>query len=147
VFVEESIVIDAGIDRVWETFTDITCWKDWSKTLEPLPVKDAGKIIEGARLKFCIRPFSLPVTFEPEVQEVLPNKRILWTGSRYGIHARHEFLFEEVGKGVRLTSRETFVGLPLRFAEFLFPRSRILKLTRSLLLDLKNAVESGPRET
>ena len=100
------------------------------------------ELVEGERLNFCIRPFTFPITFEPEIQEVVYGERIVWTGQKYGIFARHEFHFNEVPGGVEVVSRETFRGLLVAFGGiYFFPRRRIHQLTVSLLEDLKKAVE------
>jgi uncharacterized protein YndB with AHSA1/START domain len=31
--IEESIFINAPIDKVWQTFTDLTCWRQWNSVL------------------------------------------------------------------------------------------------------------------
>lgn len=140
--IEACIVIEADLTTVWETINDVTCWKLWNTVLEDRTLDAHEAIIEGDRLQFCIRPFSFPITFEPEIQEVVYGKRIVWTGRKYGIFARHEFHFSEVEGGVEVRSRETFRGALVAFGGlYFFPRRRIRQLTVSLLEDLKKAVE------
>ena len=139
--IEKTVLINATIDTVWDTFTDLTCWKDWCSVMEDV-TSHTGHLTEGKRFKFCIRPFNFPLNIEPRVEEMLFQKRIVWSGKKHGVSARHEFTFTQQHDGVLLTSRETFSGAVLKFSRFLFPREKLQKLTLSMLHDLKDAAES-----
>ncbi len=140
--VAASVIIHAPIEVVWQTFVDVACWQDWNEVIENRTAAQQSALAEGNRLQFCIRPFAFPIGFEPEIQEIVPQERVVWTGGRYWIHARHEFIFENLNGAVKVTSREVFEGLPLIFAGFLFPEKRIHKMVVALLDDLKGAAES-----
>jgi uncharacterized protein YndB with AHSA1/START domain len=142
--IEESVLIEAGMDRVWETFTDLACWPEWSRAVTPLPGGEAGRLQEGGRFRFCVRPFAFPVHFEPRVEEVKPRERLVWYGTKYGVSARHEFSFKETTGGVLLRSRETFAGLLMPVLALFFPAGRIRALTASMLMELKEAAEIQP---
>jgi hypothetical protein len=141
--IEESIVIHAPIDKVWETFTDVSCWKNWTSVLENVPNSGNERLSARKKFTWCIRPFVFPVYFEPVVEEVVPHERVVWSAKKYGIAARHEFTFQKEGNGVRLTSREEFSGPPLVFSAVLFSRWKLTELTRSFLRDIKQAAEGG----
>ena len=138
--IDESIVIQAPLDTVWKTFTDIACWADWNTVMEDVP---AGReaMEKGAPLEFCIRPFLFPVRLEPVIEEVVRNEKVTWSGTKFGISSRHEFFFEKSGVGVRVRSRESFTGGPLEAMSFAFPERRIREMTQALLRDLKKAAE------
>lgn len=138
--VEESVLIDARMEKVWETFTDLSCWQDWVRAAE-VEAGEGEHIEEGKKLKLCLRPFSFPVYIEPVVDEVTPHKRVVWSGQKYGVASRHEFIFENTGKGVRLTSRETFEGPAEGAWRSVFPEKKIRELTTSILRDIKEAAE------
>jgi len=70
------------------------------------------------------------------------HERVVWSGSKYGIFARHEFTFEMLEDHVRVISRETFKGMTMENMKFIFPAWRIRELTKSLLTDLKEASET-----
>jgi hypothetical protein len=140
--IEERIVINADMERVWSTFNDLTCWKDWSETIEGISSEDATSFREGARLQFCIRPFSVPINVRPTVGEVVPGEKICWYGTKFGIYSEHEYVFEELEGGVRVTSRERFSGIGMRAAGFAFPKKTIRELTAAVLRELKRAAES-----
>lgn len=143
--IEEQVMIDAPLERVWDMFSHLGGWKDWNTVLQGLSCDSAERAGTGAEMECSIRPYAFPVPFRFRIDEVIPRERILWTASKYGITARHEYRFEQVTRGVRVTSREVFTGLPVIFGGLFFPRGRIRQLTVRLLQDLKSAAESGRR--
>jgi uncharacterized protein YndB with AHSA1/START domain len=140
--IEETITIKAPLSRVWNLFHDLTCWADWNTILND--VKSAETcLIEGGKFSCCIRPYAFPVYFQPKVIEIVPEKKIVWTGRKYWISSLHEFFFEEKIEGTIIRSREVFSGLPIILGGFLFPRQRLTGLTTSFLEDLKRASEAA----
>ena len=139
--IEESIFINAPINKVWQTFTDLTCWLRWNSVLKNVTTEQAY-IKKGKTFSCAIWLFLFPVYFEFFIEEVIPNDRIVWSGSKYGIFARHEFIFQASEKGVRVTSKETFQGITIENISFIFPSWRIRGMTKSLLGDLKKASET-----
>jgi hypothetical protein len=139
--VEESVLILAPQEKVWKTFTDLSCWEDWNTVLKDVSARD-NSIERGGTFRCSIRPFFFPVRFEPIIEEVILWEKIVWTGSKYGISLRHEFIFEKDERGVHLVSRETFSGIAVETVPALFPEQRIRELTRLFLKDLKEAAES-----
>lgn len=140
--IEESILIKADIKKIWKTFTDLTCWADWN-TVARDAVSDSGRLEEGEQFTFCLRPFSVPITLKPKIEEVVPAQRVVWTGSKFGIFSRHEFLFQQIDDSVLVMSSETFHGLPLLFGGQHFTEGTVRKLTVAMLNDLKMACETG----
>jgi uncharacterized protein YndB with AHSA1/START domain len=139
--IEEYVFIDAPLKKVWDTFTDLTCWKDWSTVMSNVS-SEAALLTEGKRFRFCIRPFDIPVNIEPIVEEIIPGLRIVWSGRKHGITARHEFTFQVKKEGVLLTSRETFSGAILKPLKFFFPKRKIRELSILMLHDIKAAAEN-----
>lgn len=140
--IEETVLIQADMGKVWETFTDLTCWQDWSRTLTPMPGGETRRLERGRRFRFCIRPFAFPVHLEPLVEEVVPLERIVWSGAKYGVSARHEFSFRETADGVLLRSRETFSGALIPVLTMLFSKRRVRDITTGMLRELKKAAEA-----
>jgi ligand-binding SRPBCC domain-containing protein len=139
--IEDSIIINAPLDRVWNTFTDLTCWKDWSSVLGDVTA-ETKTLTEGKRFKFCLRPFNLPLNVAPIVEEVIQHERIVWSGSKHGVHARHEFSFQETDTGILLQSIETFSGNILKVFGFAFPVQKMKDLTILMLNEVKEASEN-----
>lgn len=140
--ISESIVINAPLTKVWDNFTDLTCWKEWSTVMSNVS-SETERLTEGKSFKFCIRPFTFPVNVEPVVEELITEQRIVWTGSRHGIKARHEFLFEEKNGKTLLTSNELFKINWFKRLFFHIPKKRLHRLSVLMLQDLKDACENN----
>lgn len=140
--IEEIITINAPVAKVWNLFRDLTCWADWNSILSDVSSAETC-LIEGGRFSCCIRPYAFSVYFQPKVIEIVPEKKIVWTGRKYWISSLHEFFFEETSEGSVIKSRETFSGPPVILGGFLFPRKRLKGLTVSFLEDLKRASEAA----
>jgi hypothetical protein len=140
--IEEEILIHAPVQKVWETFTHLACHKDWNTVMENLS-SEYAEMREGLRFRCSLRLFVFPISVEPFVEEFIPLKKIVLTGSKFGVVARHEYGFEESGKGVCVTSRESFRGIGVIALGFFFPAWRIRELTQALLKDLKKAAEQS----
>lgn len=140
--IRESIVINTPLKKVWNTFTDLTCWKEWSTVVSNVSA-ETESLTEGKSFKFCIRPFMFPVNVEPVVEELVPGQRIVWSGARHGISARHEFRFEDKNGKTLLTSHEVFK--PNWFTRFFIyiPKKRLQRLSILMLQDLKHACENN----
>ncbi|GBE06905.1 MAG TPA: hypothetical protein ENG95_00845 [Nitrospirae bacterium] len=139
--IEDTMLINATLEKVWDIFTDLTCWKDWSTTLTNVTY-DKKRLTKGESFAFCLRPFNIPLRMKPVVKEILPREHVIWSGSKYGISARHEFIFKSHDGKVLLTSRETFAGVLVQPLVFFFPARKMRKLTISMLQELKAAAES-----
>jgi hypothetical protein len=138
--IEESVHIDAPLERVWKTFTDLTCWQDWNSVMKDVS-SGSQSIEKGEAFRFCLRPFFFHVNIEPFIEEVIPNKLVVWAGSKFGIFARHEFFFEGAGEGTTVKSMESFKGMTVDTMPLIFPEKVIREMTRTLLMDLKKAAE------
>jgi hypothetical protein len=138
--IEEETLINAPLEKVWKTFTDLTCWVNWNSVLRDVST-DHGSIEKGETFSCSLRPFIFPVHFESFIEEVALHERVVWSGSKYGIFARHEFVFEKLEDRIRVFSRESFKGMTMENMKFVFPAWRIRELTKSMLNDLKEASE------
>lgn len=140
--IEESILILSPIEQVWGVFTDLTSWSRWNTVMADVS-SESLHIAEGTRFRYWIRPFFIPLSFEPLIEEVIPNKKISWRGEKFRITAVHEYIFLETDQGVSLTSRETFSGGPLALAGMILFSGRLKEMTLTLLKGLKDAVEKS----
>jgi hypothetical protein len=138
--IKESITINAPLSKVWETFTDLTCWMDWNTVIKN--VKSQEKYLTNAKdMKCSFRPFIFPIKVKIEIEEITPYERLVWSARKKGLFAFHEFYFQKSEKGVLVTSKETFSGLLAGASGFLLPVKRMHSLTRTFLKDLKKASE------
>lgn len=140
--IEASVTINADAKKVWDMFIDLSSWHAWNTVLTVVSSGKKGKIAEGTSFTFLIRPLAFLVQLEPLAYEVVPGKKIVLTGHRFGICARHEFFFEGNEATTTLTSRETFTGLPSLLPTWIFVEKRMKKLTWDMLHDLKTAAEA-----
>jgi len=140
--IEHSVKINAELQHVWDVFVDISCWNDWNTVAVDVR-SDTGRLTEGKRFEFCIKPFVLPLNIRPVVEKLVPGKHVIWSGSKYGINARHEFVFEECEGGVKVTSREIFDGKALKFILVKFTYKSLNRLSVRMLQQLKDAAENG----
>jgi hypothetical protein len=138
--IEESVHINAPLDKVWTLFKDLACWQDWNSVMKEVS-SGSPSIEKGWAFKFSLRPFIFPVNIEPFVEEVIPNKRVVWMGSKFGIFSRHDFFFEESGGGATVRSRESFLSMAVDSMPPIFPERVIREMTKTLLMDLKKAAE------
>ena len=140
--IEYSVKINAELQHVWDVFVDISCWNDWNTVVSDVQ-SDTECLTEGKRFEFCIKPFVLPLNIRPVVEKLVPGRHVVWSGSKYGITARHEFLFEERDGGVKVTSKEIFEGKALQFILVKFTYKNLTRLSVRMLQQLKEAAENG----
>lgn len=143
--IKESIKISAPMEKVWNTFTDLTRWTEWNTVMSDIVCDDVC-LVNGKGLSCCFRPFFFPVKVKIKVHEVVPFDRVVWSAQKKGLFAFHEFFFVEAEKGVVVTSKETFSGLLSSGGGFLLPEKKMRHLTKTFLHDLKKAAEGfSPR--
>lgn len=139
--IEERIVIDTDLERIWTVFTDLTCWNNWNSVIRNACCVDQC-LAHGTVITCCFRPFFFPINAQIKVDKVIPRKRVIWSVRKKGFFALHEFLFQRQEKGTLVTSRETFTGLLVRLFGSLLPEKRMRALTTTFLKDLKMASEN-----
>ena len=140
--IEESVLINAQLTKVWEIITNLSCWKDWNTVLSNVSSEN-DLLQEGTSFQFCMRPFNIPLNIKPHVEEIVIGHRIIWSGRKHGVHVQHEFTFQEKDNMTLLKSREVFSGLVMILVKYIFPASKLRELTSLMLLEIKKAAESN----
>ena len=79
---DHSSTIQASPERVWEVFSDVERWPDWTPTVDSVERLDAGRIHIGARTR--IRQPKLPVAVW-EVTELKDGEYFEWVSSAPGV--------------------------------------------------------------
>ncbi|MFD7154534.1 SRPBCC family protein [Kribbella sp. NPDC059898] len=79
---DHSTTIQAAPERVWEVFSDVERWPDWTPTVESVERLDAGRIHVGARTR--IRQPKLAVAVW-EVTEFKDGEYFEWVAKAPGM--------------------------------------------------------------
>jgi hypothetical protein len=140
--IKEAIAIHAPIEKVWNTFTDLTCWRLWNTVIRNVRSEERC-LSNGKEVKCCLRPYVFPIKVRLRVEEFIPFELITWSAKKKGLYARHEFIFEKKDNSVLVTSRETFAGLLSKASGAFLPKRKMQALTIRFLKDLKKASEEG----
>ncbi|MEZ4567422.1 MAG: SRPBCC family protein [Desulfobacterales bacterium] len=140
--IHAEIQIHASLERVWDVFSDIRNWDGWNPVCRECRFEAGNHLVEGACISFELRPLILPMRIAPTVDFSEPGKKVVWSGSRLGISASHEFYFDQNAAGVLLTSIEHFKGPMLIFAKMIRVPARLHALTLRLLDAIKTEAES-----
>jgi hypothetical protein len=110
-----EIDIDAGPEVVWQVLTDLDRYPEWN----PFITSAVGRPQVGERLVNRMEPpGGTAMTFEPEVTVVEDGRTFEWLGTLGfpGVFdGRHRFELDASPTGTRLTQRETFSGILVRF--------------------------------
>ena len=145
--IEESVEIMAPLPVVWRIFSKMEDWQSWNTVCENCCIIRGNRMAEDTCFTFQVRPYYLPVKVMPTITRCKPGKEVTWEGRRFGVHAVHRFIFEERENSVHLTSSETFRGPLLWLSKLIFIPRRLHRLTRELMLAIKNQAEACAGET
>jgi len=101
-------LIQASPDVIWSVLTDIEGWPGWNPDVERAEL--AGPLAPGSVFRW--KAGGAPVV--STIQEVVPRRRLVWTGRSLSIRAIHVWDLEERSDGVKARSEESFDGLLVR---------------------------------
>ena len=115
--ITSEIEIDAPAETIWAILSDFESYPKWSQFIKSID----GKSEVGAPLSVCIHcEGQKPMTFAPQVQEMIPNVLLSWLGGMWGkkwlFLGEHFFNLTPIDENrTRLTHGENFSGwlLPL----------------------------------
>jgi hypothetical protein len=139
--IKAVVQINAPLQRLWDVFADIQNWKEWNPVCRECRFEKGGALVKGACLSLELNPLVLPMRIAPGETHCHPGEKVVWEGSRLGIHEVHEFYFTKKSGGVELTSIENFSGPALIFARVIGVLSRLHALTIRLLEAIRQAAE------
>jgi uncharacterized protein YndB with AHSA1/START domain len=94
----------ARIGLVWSLLTDIDGWTRWNPDVSRAELR--GPLAPGS--VFRCKAAGAPIV--STIQEVIPQRRLVWTGRFLGIRAIHAWSFEERPDGVLSRTEESFDG-------------------------------------
>ncbi len=119
---------------MWQIQSDINNWPVWQK--EVTFAKLEGKLVKGATFKWK----AMGINIVSELQEVVSNKSIGWTGNSLGMSAVHLWKFEKLGNNTRVITEESLSGWLPMLIKIIKPDFLEQSLLKALLT-LKNHAE------
>jgi hypothetical protein len=112
-------LIRAPLGSVWEVLTDLAHWDRWNP--EVGYVRYQGPLAAGTEFRW--KADGAPIV--STIREVVPERRLVWTGRLLSIRAVHLWSFDEQEDGVLARTEESFDGLLVRL--FRGPLQRMLE--------------------
>jgi len=96
-FTEDSVDIDAPPQLVWDVFTDVEHWPDWTASVTSLVGLDAAALAVGRR--FAIKQPGMPKLIW-KVTAIEPGRSWTWVQSSPGarVTARHNVIAQPDGR-------------------------------------------------
>jgi len=141
--IKEEIEIDAPLNVVWKTFSQMEDWDSWNTACRSCCIVsgDADLSVDTC-FSFVIRPLAFPLKVQPKIVKCDPSREVVWEGGKFGINASHTWQFREEHGKVKLLSVETFKGPMVWVGHLLSVPRRLHRLTLEFLETLKTAAES-----
>lgn len=107
VYVRNSLVIPAAPERLFAWLLAAPRWPEWYANAKDVRIAgDAPLLTLGA--EFTWVTFGVPV--HTRIEELVPARRLAWSGRGLGSTAYHGWLLEPVAEGTRVTTEETQRG-------------------------------------
>lgn len=123
--IDESIIIDATPEQVWNVLLDFKSWESWN----PFIPNVEGNLRVGEKMRIrVVSPGMKPMIFKPIVFEVKPNEKFIWGGSFLKIlyNGDHAFILEPVEKNkTRFRQIERFMGPMVLFMGSMIKKTEI----------------------
>ena len=142
VHVVNELAMDAPPDAVWNCLVHASAWPDWYPNAANVVVRDApdGRLTGGAAFRWK----TFGVTIDSKVEEFVPNERIAWSASAFGIDVYHAWLIIPTSQGCKVVTEETQNGILARLGQLLRPR-RMHKFHQIWLENLCERAKQGER--
>ena len=100
--------IKAPVETVWRILSDLENWPSWNKSVSKIRVN--GPVIAGTSFVWVAGGSRITSRLE----EVIPPKRIAWTGKMFRIRAVHVWELGAKDGETRVRTEESFEGLVAR---------------------------------
>jgi uncharacterized protein YndB with AHSA1/START domain len=97
-------LIRAPLALVWSVHTNIAEWSRWNPDVQSVSID--SPIQPGTEFHWK----SGSVSIVSKIQDVDPERRIVWTGRTFGLRAIHVWTFSEREDGVWVRTEESFEG-------------------------------------
>lgn len=137
VITRDEVLIDAPLHRVWDVQTDVEQWPIWQPEVSSVVRLTPGRLHVGSQWRWLTSGLDITST----VQEVRPNRRIVWGGPANGITAVHAWTFTPTSDGVLVHTEESWAGAAVE-ADPATAQAALDASLRNWLLNLRAEVES-----
>jgi uncharacterized protein YndB with AHSA1/START domain len=104
----DEIEVAASRQAVWDVLTDLESWPRWNSDVKSMSID--GPLATGTVFRWKAGPGTITST----IQDVQPPTLITWTGTTFGIKARHVYRLEPRGDGTLIHTEESYQGLVAR---------------------------------
>lgn len=104
----DEIEVAASRQAVWDVLTDLESWPRWNSDVKSMSID--GPLATGTVFRWKAGPG----TITSKIQDVQPPTLIAWTGTTFGIKARHAYHLEPRGDGTLVHTEESYEGLVAR---------------------------------
>ena len=105
----DDILIAAPLSTVWNMQTDISEWPQWNTDISSAAI--GGPLAVGTVFRWSTAGLD---DITSTIGEVIPERRIAWSGPAQGITAVHVWTFTPVQDGVLVKTEESWDGAPVR---------------------------------
>lgn len=130
-----QIEIDAPVDAVWKTLTDIKDWSKWQKAVTETVIH--GKVEEGTSFDWKAGGLS----FKSKIHTAVLHSTFGWTGTTLGTSAVHNWTFEQRNNRTIVKVEESLQGILPRLFRGYFQKNLDRGIGTSLS-ELKTASEA-----
>jgi uncharacterized protein YndB with AHSA1/START domain len=104
----DEIEIAASPQTVWDVLTDLESWPRWNPDVKSMSME--GGLAKGSVFRWRAGPGTITST----IQDVRPPTLIAWTGTTFGIKAKHVYRIEPRGEATLVHTEESYEGLVAR---------------------------------
>jgi hypothetical protein len=137
---QSSALISASRSRVWQVFSNVPRWTQWSPVTLRSDVDAGFSWRPGEQLRLKLRMAGVGVPFDVRVTESRPAERIAWASTEFTVTAVRTFIFADTSSGTLVTDHKAFSS-PILPIWLFYPRPIIRRMTESFLADLKAECE------
>lgn len=103
-FARQQLLIDAPLAQVWDLQTNIDGWPTWQPDITAAQLD--GQLAAGSIFRWKAKGLAITST----LHTVELHHLIGWTGVSLGMFAIHNWTFEALGAGTRVTTEESLSG-------------------------------------
>ena len=105
----DEILIAAPLSTVWNVQTGVSRWPQWNTDVSSAAI--GGPLAVGTVFRWSTAGLD---DITSTIGEVIPERRIVWSGPAQGITAVHVWTFTPVQDGVLVKTEESWDGAPVR---------------------------------